>query len=156
MFLELDMMAYESSTILKFILKLGIFFCLSVIFYVYYFSEVVEKYAEGYTNLAISKKMLTGGVKLPFMTLCMSPQAKKYVLNKYNMSILALDEPTINEKETLTNLNMMQKDLFMESTFQLNKDFHLNITHITYSDEGETLHKTQLNCNDNLIQVGFE
>ena len=128
------MMAYESSTILKFILKLGIFFCLSVIFYVYYFSEVVDKYAKGYTNLAISKKMLTGGVKLPFMTLCMSPQAKKYVLNKYNMSFNALDEPNPKEKEILFKLNKMQKDLFMESTFQINKDFHLYVSFKKYDN----------------------
>ena len=149
-------MKYKGSTLLKFILKSAVFFCLSAIFYVYYFSEVAKKYSDGFTNLAISKQTLDSPIKLPFMTLCMSPTAKSFVLNKYNMSTLALDEPTINEKETLTNLNMMQKDLFMESTFQLNKDFLLNITHITYSDEGETLHKTQLNCNDNLIQVGFE
>ena len=73
------------------------------------------------------------------------------------MSSGALDEPTIKEKEILTNLNMMQKDLFVESTLQLNKDFHLYGTHFIYSDEGEKYHKTQLiEGIDNLIQVGYE
>ena len=149
-------MKYKGSTLFKFILKSAVFFCLSAIFYVYYFSEVVEKYSDGFTNLAISKQTLDSPVKLPFMTLCMSPIAKSFVLNKYNMSSGALDEPTIKEKEILTNLNMTQKDLYMESTFQLNKDFHLYITHSTYNNDGEILHKTQLNeGNDNFIEVNM-
>ena len=130
-------MELRNSTVMKFLLKSAVSFSLSAIFYVYYFSEVVDKYTDGYTNLAISKQKLDSLVRLPFMTLCMSPIAKSFVQKKYNMSSGALDEPTIKEKEILTNLNMMQKDLFMESTLQLNKDFHLYVTHFIYSDEGE-------------------
>ena len=147
-------MVLRNSTVLKFILKSGIFLSLSAIFYLYYFSEVVDKYTDGYTNLAFSQQTLTSGVKLPFMTLCMSPNAKPFVLNKYNLSSGALNEPTIKEKETLTNLNMMQKDLLMESSFQLNKDFNLYIAYTSYSDEGETINKIQLHEGiDNFIQV---
>ena len=147
-------MVLRNSTVLKFMLKSGLFFSLCAIFYVYYFSEVVDKYADGYTNLAISKQTLDSPVKLPFMTLCMSPIAKSFVLNKYNMSSDALDEPTVKEKETFTNLNKMQKDLFMESTFQINKDFNLYITHYEYGDEGSKEYTSQLfEGNANQIQV---
>ena len=90
----------ETTTIIKFMLKSGIFLCLSGIFYVYYFSEVAEKYAHGYTNLVLSQDTTLDRVKFPFFTLCMSPHVKLSVLDKYNMSIQVLDEPNMLEKET--------------------------------------------------------
>ena len=140
--------------IVKFMLKSGIFLCLSGIFYVYYFSEVAEKYAHGYTNLVLSQDTTLNRVKFPFFTLCMSPHVKLSVLDKYNMSIQVLDEPNMMEKETLMNLNKTLKDLFMEATFQLNRDFHLYIIHWDYGNEGLKRYKTQLfEGNANYIQV---
>ena len=92
-------------------------------------------------------------VKLPLMTLCMGPKAKASVLQKYNLSNRALDEPNLQEKETLRNLNKTINDIFLEATYQLDVDFILNVTFNYYSKEGEIYLKKELHLGTNIFQV---
>ena len=92
-------------------------------------------------------------MKLPLMTLCMGPQTKASVLQKYNLSNRALDEPNLQEKETLRNLNKTINDIFLEATYQLDVDFILNVTFNYYSKEGEIYLKKKLHLGTNVFQV---
>ena len=79
--------------LVKFLLQAAIFVSLSTIFYFYYFTEVVQKFANGYTNLVVSQETILDGAKPPFLTFCMNPVVKVEVLTKYNISAAALNEP---------------------------------------------------------------
>ena len=96
-------------------------------FYFYYFTEVVHKYSEGYTNIAISRDKITGGIH-PFFTLCMNPMAKSYLLEAYNISKFALNEPNPTEASMLAKLNKTIEDVFKDATFQIATDFHLHLS----------------------------
>ena len=92
-------------------------------------------------------------MKLPVMTLCMSPKAKSSVLTKYNMSKSTLDEPNTKEKKTLQNLNKTIKDLFLEATYKLDIDFSLNITFNYYGIEGKISLQKEFHLEKNIFQV---
>ena len=87
------------------------------------------------------------------MSLCMGPKAKSSVLQKYDMSKNALDEPNIKEKKTLLNLNKTIKDLFLEATYKLDVDFSLNVTINYYSKEGEISLQKEFHLEKNIFQV---
>ena len=120
-----------------------------------YFSSSLD-----YTYLEVLRKpldfisLISGEhVKLPMMTLCMGPIAKASVLQKYNMSFRALDEPNVKEKDTLRNLNKTINDLFLEATYKLGEDFFLNVTFNQYGNEGEVLIRKELHLGKNVLQV---
>ena len=83
----------------------------------------------------------------------MGPKAKSSVLQKYNMSKNALDEPNIKEKKTLLNLNKTIKDLFLEATYKLDVDFSLNVTFNYYGSEGKISLQKEFPLGKNVFQV---
>jgi hypothetical protein len=58
------------------LLKTAIFIGLSAVFYIFYFTTVAQKYAEGHTTVVVSQERMGNGKKFPFLTLCMTPCAK--------------------------------------------------------------------------------
>jgi hypothetical protein len=92
-------------------------------------------------------------VKLPVMTICMGPKANSSVLEKYNMSSRALDEPNIKEIKTLMKLNKTIKDLFLEAAYKLDIDFILNVIFIYYGKEGERRVQKELHLGRDVFQV---
>ena len=141
-------------SLIKFLIKSSIFIALSVVFYVFYFTEVIHKYADGYTNMAIIKETLQNGMKPPYLTMCMSPHAKESLLKHQNLSVGALSEPNINEKNILADLNITIEEFFRKYTFKLNEDYYLYITFWSYEKEGWKGNKTKLSLGeDNKIQV---
>ena len=141
-------------SLIKFLIKSSIFIALAAIFYVFYFTEVIHKYTDGYTNMAIIKETLSNGMKPPYLTMCMSPHAKESLLKHQNLSMGALSEPTINEKKTLAGLNTTIEEFFRKYTFKLNEDYYLYISFWSYEKEGWMESKTKL-CfgQDNKIKV---
>ena len=87
------------------LLKTAIFIGLSAVFYVFYFTTVAQKYAEGHTTVVVSQERMGNRKKIPFLTLCMTPCAKKSVLENNNVSLNALNEPNYEEKKILRKLN---------------------------------------------------
>ena len=128
-----------------FFVKSVLFLFLSLIFYVVYFTEIIKKYADGYTYLLTYQEILKSEVKPPFLTLCPTPRAKMSILDKYNMSFGSLNEPTTKEIKILSNLNKTVEDLFREATYMLNVDFRLFVTFWYYeSKDGWTQYKKEL------------
>ena len=141
-------------SLIKFLIKSSIFIALSAVFYVFYFTEVIHKYADGYTNMAIIKETLQNGMKPPYLTMCMSPHAKESLLKHQNMSLGALSEPNINEKKILADLNITIEQFFRKYTFKLNEDYYLYISFWSYEKEGWKENKTKLYLGqDNRIKV---
>ena len=87
------------------LLKTAIFIGLSAVFYVFYFTTVAQKYAEGHTTVVVSQERMGNRKNFPFLTLCMTPCAIKSVLEDNNVSLNALNEPNYEEKKILTKLN---------------------------------------------------
>ena len=141
-------------SLIKFLIKSSIFIALSAIFYVFYFTDVIHKYADGYTNVAIIKETLLNGMKPPYLIMCMSPHAKESLLKHQNLSVGALSEPNINEKKILAGLNTTIEEFFRKYTFKLNEDYHLYISFWSYEEEGWKEYKTKLYLGqDNKIKV---
>ena len=64
------------------ILKSLIFISLAAIFYIFYFTEVVNKFAERDTTLVHSQETIEENERnLPFITFCMTPKAKNSILH---------------------------------------------------------------------------
>ena len=114
-----------------------IFICLAIIFYIFYFTDVVNKFAERDTTLVFSQEIMKeNAVEPPFITFCMQPKAKKTILEGYNLSSgQVLDEPHKNDVGILVNLNKTIETLFREVTFKINVDFELEIKLWYYQDE---------------------
>ena len=141
-------------SIIKFLIKSSIFISLSAIFYVFYFTDVIHKYADGYTNVAIIKETLPNGMKPPYLTMCLSPHAKKSLLKHKNLSLGVFSEPTVNEQKILAELNITIEELFRKYTFKLNEDHYLYISFWSYEKEGWKENKTKLFLGqDNKIKV---
>ena len=143
------------TSLILFLLKSGIFLCLFVIFHEVYFTEIVQKYAKGYTYLHVSQETMDTKIKPPFLTLCMIPRAKMPVLEKYNMSLGSLNEPSPEEAIILSNLNKTVAEFFREATFKLNIDFSLDIILWFYEPEfgWKDYKKKMFEGNDNFIKV---
>ena len=136
-------------------LKSVIFMCLIFFFYFNNLTEVLQEYADGYTNVAISHEITQNGVKPPIMTLCITPRAKISILDKYNMSFAALNEPNAIEKKTLAKLNKTIEELFVEVTFKLNVDFQLTMVWWAYQlPEGWKQYKRKLFLGNHRQEVG--
>ena len=124
----------ESSILL--ILKSLIFISLAAIFYIFYCTKVVNKFAEKDTTLVNSQETIEENERNPpFITFCMTPRAKTSILDGYNFSRGVLSEPNSNDKQILISLNKTLEVLFREATFKLNRDFYLTIKLWFYEDE---------------------
>ena len=125
----------DSSSILL-ILKSLIFISLTAIFYIFYFTDVVNKFAERDTTLVHSQETIEENERnLPFITFCMTPRAKNSILDGYKLSRGVLNEPNSNDKKNLIRLNKTVEALFREATFKLNRDFYFSINLWFYTDE---------------------
>ena len=72
----------KASHILLFI-KFIIFISLAAIFYIFYFTEVVNKFAERDTTLINSQETIEENeMNPPFVTFCMTPRAKSSILDR--------------------------------------------------------------------------
>ena len=133
-------------------LKATIYLGLIAVVYFYQIIEVQNKYAEKLTNIAHSEKVLDNGIKPPFMTLCIGPRAKQEVLDKYNISKTALNEPSSIERHTLMKFNKTLEDFYMEVTYKINFDFWLYMLWWEYDIEGWKSHEKRLSIGDDNIQ----
>jgi hypothetical protein len=118
------------------LLKTLIFICLAAIFYIFYFTDVVSKFADRDTTLVLSQENIKDNVvEHPFVTFCMQPRTKKTILDGYKLSTGVFNEPNHNDVEILVSLNKMLETLFKEVTFKINVDFELDIRLWYYEDE---------------------
>ena len=118
------------------ILKSLIFIFLGALFYIFYFTEVVNKFAERETTLVHSQETIdTIERNTPHITFCMTPRAKNSILDGYKLSRGVLNEPNFNDKKILISLNKTVEALFREATFKLNRDFYFSINLLFYEDE---------------------
>ena len=138
------------------LLKTAIFIGLSAVFYVFYFTTVAQKYAEGHTTVVVSQERMGNRKNFPFLTLCMTPCAKKSVLEDNNVSLNALNEPNSDEKKILAKSNKTVEGLFREVAYKLNVDFEFYITLWFYEEDyGWKGYKGKmLEGDDNYIKVG--
>ena len=111
------------------------FISLSILFYFLYFTEIAQKYRDGYTNLILYQETLDDGIDPPVLTMCMTPRIKDFILKKYKLSNAVVNEPNIEEKQILSSLNKTVEALFREATYKLNKDFHLLIKLWFYEED---------------------
>ena len=92
-----------------------------------------------------------------FAPKCMSPHAKESLLKHQNISLGALSEPNINEKNILAGLNITIEQFFRKYTFKLNEDYYLYISFWSYEKEGWKENKTKLHLGqDNKIKVHIQ
>ena len=118
------------------ILKSLIFISLAAIFYIFYFTEVVKKFAERDTTLINSQETIEENERNPpFITFCTTPRAKNSILDGYKLSRGVLNEPNFNDKKILIGLNKTVEALFREATFKLNRDFYFSISFWIYEEE---------------------
>lgn len=136
-----------------------IFICLTGLFGKFYFIEVVQKFAERDATFVYSKETISGNeMKLPFITFCMTPLAKRSILEGYNLSYGVLNEPNPNDLEVLVGLKKTIKELFREVTFKLNVDFELTIKLWFYEEDyGVKAYEGKMEVgNNNYIKVCFQ
>ena len=119
------------------VLKSLIFVSLAAIFYIFYFTDVVKKFAERDTTLIYSQENIEENEKNPppFITFCTNPRAKNSILKEYKLSPGVLDEPNSNDKKILISLNKTIDGLFREVTFKINRDFYLYLN-LWFYEEG--------------------
>ena len=141
-------MWFKTSFIIKFLIKAAIYLCLVAIVYFYQIIDVLNKYKENLTNIAISEEIMGNGIKPPFLTLCIGPRAKQEVLDKYNLNIAALNEPDSFQQNILTKFNKTLEEFFMEATFKLNEDFKLFMIWWDYGTEGWSRIQKQVSLGD--------
>ena len=137
------------------IFKLVAFVSLSTLFYFLYFTEIAQKYRDGYTNVLVSQETLNDGIDPPFLTICMAPRTKNLILHNYKLSNGVLNEPNIDEKKILSSLNKTVEVLFREVTFKLNTDFDLYIKLWFYEEQHgwREYEGKMLEGNENYIMV---
>ena len=148
-------MIFKTSYILL-LLKTVIFICLAAIFYIFYCTEVVNKFTERDTNLILSQENIKENkMNFPFITFCMTPRSKNSILDGYKLSRAVLNEPNSNDQKILISLNKTVDDLFREATFKLNRDFHLQFNLWFYEDEfgWQNYEGKMKEGSDNYIQV---
>ena len=137
-------MWFKTSFIINFLLKAAIYLCLVAIVYFYQIIDVLNKYNENLTNIAISEKIMENGIKPPFLTLCIGPRAKQEVLDKYNLNTAALNEPDSFQQSILAKRNKTLEEFFIEATFKLNIDFKLYLILWVYDEGGWKRNEKQL------------
>ena len=113
-----------------------IFISLAITSYIFYFTDVVNKFAEKDTTLIYSQETVEEDEIHPlFITFCTNPRAKRSKLEGYKLSPGVLSEPSSNDKKILTGLNKTVETLFREVTFIINRDFYLYINLWIYVEE---------------------
>ena len=135
-----------------------IYISLAVVFYIFYCTEVVNKFTERDTNLILSQENIEENkMKFPFITFCMTPRSKNSILDGYKLSRAVLNEPNSNDQKILISLNKTVDDLFREATFKLDRDFYFSINLWFYEDEfGWTSYTSKMaEGNNNYIEVGI-
>ena len=140
------------------ILKSLIFIFLGALFYIFYFTDIVKKFAERDTTLVHSQETIEENERNPpFITFCMTPRAKNSIIEGYKLSRGVLNEPNSNDKKILISLNKTVEALFREATFKLNRDFYFSINLWFYEDEfGWTSYTGKMaEGNNNYIEVGI-
>ena len=139
------------------VLKSLIFVSLAAIFYIFYFTDVVKKFAERDTTLIYSQENIEENEKNPppFITFCTNPRAKNSILKEYKLSPGVLDEPNSNDKKILISLNKTIDSLFREVTFKLDQDFYFSIGLWFYEDKFGWIKysKKMKEGSDNYIEV---
>ena len=138
------------------ILKSMIFIFLAIISYIFYFTDVLNKFTEKDTTLIYSQETVEEDEIHPlFITFCTNPRAKKSILEGYKLSTGVLDEPNSNDKKILISLNKTIEALFREVTFKINRDFYLHITLWFYEEEygWQNYEGKMTEGNDNYIEV---
>ena len=138
------------------ILKSLIFISLAVIFYIFYFTDVVNKFAKKDTTLINSQETIEENERTsPFITFCMAPKAKKSIIDGYKLSRGVVNEPNSNDKKVLISLNKTIDTLFREVTYKLHRDFYLLINLWFYDNEfGWTNYTSKMKVgSDNFIEV---
>ena len=137
-------------------LKSMIFVSLAAVFYIFYCTEVVDKFTERNTNLINSQETIEASeMNPPFITFCMTPRSKKSILEEYKLSNGVLNEPNSNDQKILISLNKTVEALFREATFKLNRDFYLSIS-LWFYEDGFGWHSYEGKMkegSDNYIQV---
>ena len=118
------------------ILKSLIFISLAAVFFIFYFTDIVNKFARRDTTLIYTQETIEENERSPpFITFCMTPRAKNSIIDGYKLSRGVLNEPNSNDKQILISLNKTVEALFREATFKLNRDFDLSINLWFYEDE---------------------
>ena len=119
------------------ILKSTIFILLVAIFYIFFLTDVLNIFADRDSFLINSQETMEENEMNhpPYITFCMTPRAKKSILEEYKFSHGVLNEPKSNEKQIFISLNKTMEALFREVTFKLNRDFRLSINLWSYHDE---------------------
>ena len=131
-----------------------LFICLAATFYIFYFTDIVRKFAERDTTLVLSQEIMEDNVvEYPFITFCTQPKAKKAILEDYKLSKVVLNEPNQNDKEILVSLNKTIETLFREATFKINVDYDLYIR-LWYYEDGWKYYKGKMQEGSNYITVG--
>ena len=138
------------------ILKSMIFISLATIFYIFYFTEVANKFAERDTTLIYTQETIKENERNPpFITFCMAPRADTLILDGYKLSRGVLDEPNSNDKQILISLNKTIDALFREVTFKLDQDFNFSVGLWFYEDKSGWIKysKKMKEGSDNYIEV---
>ena len=139
------------------ILKSMIFISLAIISYIFYFTDVVNKFAERDTTLIYSQENIEENEKNPppFITFCTNPRAKNSILEEYKLSPGILDKPNSNDTKILISLNKTLEALFREVTFQIHRDFYLYINLWFFEEEygWQNYEGKMKKGNDNYIEV---
>ena len=150
-------MICKSSYILLF-LKTLIFISLALIFYAFYFTDVISKFAHRDTTLVFSQKIVDKNAsEVPFITFCSQPRAKKTILEKYKLSSGVLNEPNLNDIDILFSLNKTIDTLYREVAIKMDVDFELYIKLWYYDNEnGWKNYEVKLQeGSNNYIEVGI-
>ena len=145
----------NSSNILL-LLKTLIFICLAIVFFIFYFTDVIHKFAERDTTLILSHETIEENVaEAPLITFCVQPRVKRTILEGYKLSTGVLYEPHQNDVEILASLNKTIETLFREVTFKINVDFELVIKLWYYEDDyGWKNYTGKMREGSNYIKVG--
>ena len=106
--------------LLQLILKSMIFIFFATLFYIFYFTDVVNKFAEKDTTIIYSQETVEENkMNSPFITFCTNPRTKISILEEYKLSRGVLDAPNSNDTKILMSLNKTIEALFREVTFKL-------------------------------------
>ena len=111
--------------VLRPVVKTLIFFTLLILFYQYFFLDVVHKYKADLTNFAIMEKDATEGIQAPVLTFCLP--YKSSVLKKYNITKRFFHSGILRIPEIYPTNIMSMNSLFMEASNVLNVDFEISV-----------------------------
>lgn len=101
--------------------KVLVFCILLVLFYLYFFQDVIKKFNEGLTNIAIMEKDATNGIQIPVVSFCLP--FKPSTLKKYNIT----EKFFYNAREENFPEDISMNSLYMEASNVLNQDFELSV-----------------------------